>query len=259
MNAIEQELQPVIEWWENGGKKTAAAVVGAALVIGAYILWDVTGKNHELAAAQELVQPSGADISSFEGTAAGPALKRREAAQQYNLGAYELALSLYDELEAKPPKGFADTVAFGKARSLEALERFGEATAAYGEVVKNYPKSPVALFARIGVAQCMAQDGKVGEALAELAAIKGDETVKADSDALAMVNESIDRVRRWETRAKDDAMNAVLDTLAEEPVSPAAEAPAAPAEAPKAEAPAAPETPAAPAAAEAPAEAPKAE
>ncbi len=239
---IPDELLPVVEWWEKDGKQTVSIVAAVGVAVLAWYGFKNWREGRRIAAGDAVISSEGISdleeaVSNYGSADAGAALKLRLAKSYYDASNYQGALDLYSELVGKASAAFVEIPLLGKAESLETLERFSDALAAYDEFIAQYPDSAFALSAKIGAVRSLAQDGKKEEAQKRLAEIK--ESVKGDEAAVARVEDAEDLVRRWRKVSlfeKADAVSAAMKDIA------APEAPAVP------EQPAAPEAPAAPAA-----------
>ena len=208
------ELLPLVEWWEKDGKQTVIWVAVAAIAVAGWYGW----KNHRAArleaASDALVSAYTTEeleesVSKFSGMAAQGPIKIRLAKSYYDAGRYEEAMTVYDELAAKPVDGFEDIPVVGKAQCLEALGRYDEALAAFDAFVEANPSNYLALTAKLGAARCIAQAGDKAKALARIDEMKT--AAKGDDIAIARIDATEAAIKRFEKKA------------------PAAPAPAAPA------------------------------
>ena len=208
------ELLPLVEWWEKDGKQTVIWVAVAAIAVAGWYGW----KNHRAArleaASDALVSAYTTEeleesVSKFSGMAAQGPIKIRLAKSYYDAGRYEEAMTVYDELAAKPVDGFEDIPVVGKAQCLEALGRYDEALAAFDAFVEANPSNYLALTAKLGAARCIALAGDKAKALARIDEMKT--AAKGDDIAIARIDATEAAIKRFEKKA------------------PAAPAPAAPA------------------------------
>lgn len=198
MKNIPEELLPVIEYWEQHGKKTVAVALVALVAGVGYWAWDrartqtrmevadalvenyagampgMTTKQAAASAVEELL----AAIDKAKDPSVVPLLKLRLAKMQYAAGNYADAEALYTELKGAAPAGFEDVPAVGLAATLEASGKFAEAQAAYDAFVKDAGASMLKLEAQIGSARCLAQAGQKD------AAVKAIEDMLAAQDKL---------------------------------------------------------------------------
>ena len=198
------ELLPLVEWWEKDGKQTVIWVAVAAIAVAGWYGW----KNHRAArleaASDALVSAYTTEeleesVSKFSGMAAQGPIKIRLAKSYYDAGRYEEAMTVYDELAAKPVDGFEDIPVVGKAQCLEALGKFAEAAAAFDAFAEASPKSFLALTAQLGAARSIAQSGDKAKALERIAALK--EANKGDDLAKARVEATESVIKRYEPKA----------------------------------------------------------
>lgn len=198
------ELLPLVEWWEKDGKQTVIWVAVAAIAVAGWYGW----KNHRAArieaASGALVSAYTTEeledaVSKFSGMAAQGPLQIRLAKNYYDAGRFEEAMTVYDELSAKPVDGFEDIPAVGKAQCLEALGRFDEALAAFDAFAEANPGSYLALTAKLGAARCIAQAGDKAKALARIDEIKA--AAKDDEIATARIDAVEAAIKRFEKKA----------------------------------------------------------
>jgi len=252
---VTPELLPLIEWWEKDGKQTVIYLAVAAVAAGGWYGFKTHRNAVRMAARDALVNAYTAEeienaCVKFSGTPTAGALKLRLAKKYYDDGKYEEAMSVYDELQAKPIEGFADIPVVGKAQCLEALGKFAEAQKAFDAFVEKNDNSYLKLTAQLGSARSLAQAGDKKAALAKLEALKKD--AKENSLEKARIESTISAVERYGKKAASapvakpaEAKPAEAKPAEAKPAAPAGKAPAAPA----AKAPAAPavKAPAAPA------------
>lgn len=196
MMKIPEELLPVVEWWEQHGKKAIVVAVVATVAGIAYLVWNSRQERIKDAAADAaraalisvrgLADPNdGAaaeaiqsleDAVAASGNGAGAVLTKLVMADGYCRRAdaeakdYENALAIYDELIAsgKVPGAYSELPAVGRAQCLEALGKCDEALKAFDEFAKATPNGFQTLNARLGAARCLAQLGRKDEAVARL-------------------------------------------------------------------------------------------
>ena len=218
---IPDELLPVVEWWERDGKQTVAIVAAVGVAVLAWYGFKNWRESRRIAAGDAVVMSDGVSaleeaVSNYGSSNAGPALKLRLATAYYDNSNFLGALDLYESLDGKAPAAFEEIPLLGKAESLEALERFDDALAAFDSFVERFSDSAFAMNAKIGAARVLAQSGKKDEALKRLEALK--ESVKGDEAAVARVEDAEDLVRRWRKVSlfeKADAVSAALKDIAE--------------------------------------------
>lgn len=224
---IPDELLPVIEWWEKDGKKHLAIAGVAGVAALACWGWMEHRKSRRAEAQAILATATDADtleaaVKAHGGGECGDALRRKLASAYLargDEGDAEKALALYE--------GDDGSALCGRARCLEALERWPEAVAAYKAALAALDaKSYLAPGARLGLARATSQAEGRQAAIAQLEEYK--KSLPEDSDEIAAIDATIDLIKRWTKR---------------EPVAPPPPAPeakpadeAAKAEAPKAEA-----------------------
>lgn len=216
------ELVPLVEWWEKDGKSTVMWLAVAAVAVGGFYAW----KGHRAAtraaaseAVASAVTPDALEdaVAKFGKSPSGGVLKLRLAKSYFDAGRYEEALAQYDGLVGCAPDGFAEVPAVGRAHCLEALGRFDEALSAFDGFAQSAATNGcLTLTAKLGAVRCLAQQGKKGEAMRRVAALK-EETAGSPAD-LVRVEAAESLVSRFTPAAP---------AAAAEPVAPAA--PAAPA------------------------------
>ena len=236
MKNTPEELLPVIEYWEQHGKKTIVAVIVATVAIVGYMAWDrartETRKEVSDMLVRNFAEEGGAvtavavadlqdAIAKAVDASAVPLLKLRLAKMQYATGAYAEAKALYTELRAAPPAGFEDVPAFGLAATAEAEGAFAEAQKAYETCLKDFPDSVMKLDAELGVARCQAQAGQKDAAVAalqaRLAALEGLDAAKlAKKAALENAEAALVDVRKKELPGEEKvkALSAAEDAVA---------------------------------------------
>ena len=236
MKNTPEELLPVIEYWEQHGKKTVVAVIAATVVLVGYMAWDrartETRKEVSDTLVRNFAEEGGAvtaaavadlqdAIAKAVDASAVPLLKLRLAKMQYATGNYAEAKTLYTELRAAPPAGFEDVPAFGLAATAEAEGSFAEAQAAYEACIKDFPRSVMKLDAELGVARCQAQAGRKDDAVAalqaRLAALESLDAAKlAKKAALEKAEAALADVRRKELPGEEKvkALSAAEDAVA---------------------------------------------
>lgn len=183
------ELLPVYDWWVKEGKKTLTYVAVAAAIALAYVYGRNYMRSREAKASAALVRLSTPVRVENEGVTAadcaeaaakysssnvGYALKLRLAKRLYEERSFEEALNEYEGLSGKvaasdPFYGFAE---MGRAYSLEALGRYGEAKEAFDAVAADEEAGVFKNEARVSALRAAALGGDRDGALAGLAALK---------------------------------------------------------------------------------------
>ena len=209
------ELLPVIEWWNQGGKKTVMMIGAVVLIAGCYYAGRalVTAKKAagaEAALSMQTPEEVQEAAERFGGQACGPAIKMRLAQDLYHAGKFEEAMAVYEDLMKKPAEGFAEVPVIGKACCLEGLERFDEAKAMFDSFAESNPGSFLMKTAQLGSIRCQAQAGDREGAVKRLEELKAGSKDEAEKAAL---DEQIDLVRRYVKPAAPVAPATVAEDL----------------------------------------------
>ena len=174
-------------------------VLVAVLAVGGYYGFKQYRENQRRAQSQAFANAQTTDdleaaAAQFGERQVGPALKLKLAKSYYDESRYEEALSLYDELAAKAPDGFADVPVVGRAQCLEALTRYDEALSAYRDFAAANPSNYLALTAKLGAVRVTALKGDRTAATNELAALQAE--FEGDQLARLQVNQLEDLIKR---------------------------------------------------------------
>lgn len=198
---VNPELLPLIEWWEKDGKKILLVLVVLVAAWGAFRYWKSSRAQTQAAASQALTsawttQELEDAVAKYGTQKSGPALKLRLAKSYFDEARYEEALQQYDALCAAPLDGFEAIPVLGRAHALEALGRFEEAEAAFGDFVATHEDDPLALTATLGLARTRAERGRKDDALKLLS----EAATRFASDGMATMR--IENTKKLIERAK---------------------------------------------------------
>ncbi len=161
-----EELEAVREWWSAHGNLVTAVLVALLVAVLGARWWKSRSDAREDAAMAQL-QDAAFSPDALErvihdgGSRAAAAFARLRLGEvQYAAGKYDLAKAAYaDFLAADPGHDLAYVAAYGLAQSEEALGNVSESVRLFREFGKNYPSSPLAPLATLGVARGLVLSG----------------------------------------------------------------------------------------------------
>ena len=170
---LPEELLPVYDWYKAKGRDfllTVAIALIAVVAVFAYKNFRLRQNQEASAALLTATDTQGLENISeqFGKTALGPAIRIRLAKSYYTDGNYKSAVNTCDLfLNKNRNHELAPEAGLCRAASLEALEEWDEAIAAYSELAKD-ERSFVAPYATLGLARCFAAKGDKDKANALL-------------------------------------------------------------------------------------------
>ena len=162
-----EDLQQFSKWMAEYGRPALIGLAVAVAVLLGITVWNNQKKEKASAAVQALFQVRSPEelqqlaLADPEAPTAPMALASA-AAEYYAQNRFDEALDAYRNfLTRYPTNMLAGDVALGVAASLEALENYAEAGAAYGAFAEANPDNPLRPQAVMGAARCHEQLGQL--------------------------------------------------------------------------------------------------
>lgn len=168
---------------------TVVAIVAVVVVLGAFMAWRTTRKNHATESLAQALAVAEAPVVAPAAPAPGsPAPVQQPGTFRTEHARSEAALPLLMKTaDSYPSTDAGITARFRAAGTLADLGRYGEAVERYREVVNKAGSSSIyARTAKLGLADALAAQGKYDEAISTLKELTTDPNSQLPLDGVLM-------------------------------------------------------------------------
>lgn len=168
---------------------TVVAIVAVVVVLGAFMAWRTTRKNHATESLAQALAVAEAPVVAPAAPAPGsPAPVQQPGTFRTEQARSEAALPLLlKTADAYPSTDAGITARFRAAATLSDLGRYAEASARYQEVIDKAGSSSIyGRTAKLGLANALAAQGKYDEAISALKELTTDPNSQLPLDGVLM-------------------------------------------------------------------------